>query len=85
MLYTERPRYQGHSTAWGAQQCCTMSVDLGAADEKSSTKEDRPERTALRKVDEVTRKVGQTLAEDTSSHGTKHVTWDIGQQLFLII
>ena len=27
MVYTERPCYQGHSMAWEAQQCCTMSVD----------------------------------------------------------
>ena len=80
-LYTERPRHQGH---WEAQQCCSLIVDTWlctwAANEKSSTKEDRPERTALRHVDEVTQEVGQTLAEDTSSHGTKHMRGDIGQQ-----
>ena len=48
-----------------------MAAHPGAADEKSPTWE--PERTAVRQVDEVTRKVGQAFAEDTSSHGRKHV------------
>ena len=62
------------SSAMLHHECRHMAAHLGAADNKSPTKENMPERTALRQVDEVTREVDQTLAEDASSHGTKYVT-----------
>ena len=57
-----------------------MAVHLGATDKKSSQTEDRVGTAALENMDEVTRKLEHTPAGDASSHGTKYVTKDVGQQ-----
>ena len=57
-----------------------MAAHLGTADEKSSIMEDRPDTAVLRQVDRVTYEADQTLDEDVSSHSTKHLHMDFGQQ-----
>ena len=49
------------SSAMLNHECRHMAAHLGAADEKSPTKEKRPEGTTLRQVDKVTRRLAKSL------------------------